>query len=46
MEFKGLKIDFMALAAAITAIAALWTAVKGAKNKEKKRVEKENESGP
>lgn len=42
MEFKGLKIDFIGLAAAITAIASLYMAIKG-KQQHKKNKEKKDE---
>lgn len=36
LEYHGLKIDLMGLAACITAVTSLWALIKGQKNKEKK----------
>lgn len=43
MEFKGLKIDFSALAALVTAITATYLAIKGKKQNNKKKKEEEND---
>lgn len=43
MEFRGFKLDLIGLAAAIGAIATLWTAIKGARNKEKQDARKDEE---
>ncbi len=43
MEFRGVKIDFIGLAAALTAAATLWSAIKGARNKEKSNARKNEE---
>lgn len=46
MEYHGFKLDLTALAAALTAGAALWTAVRGQIRKEKKRAEENDDAQP
>lgn len=41
MEFHGLKIDFNALAALVTAIGGLLMVIKGAKQRKKKSEDKD-----
>ncbi len=45
MEFHGVKIDFMGLAAAISAVVALVTALKGNAQKAKAEADKKVEAG-